>query len=289
MLFGQYLRGGMSGVIDHQHPVIDGVDDIIGQKGRRSIIIQIAFEGIGHGFGDQGSGFFVHGFKVGLIQVFGTRSLVIGNQQQIILPGLGVDRAFIGDDFSDHDRRLAGIGCGQASNVHVGHRIVPAEGHKPLIGNRLSFVVGIDTVGGQIGGCIVFVPVVFRIVGAVAHQQHMPGCRWRPIAVGIGQKVFDGMRALDAEAEFIVNVFDVGHKHPKALSLSKGHKIIQPLVSIPADIPADIAVGDEDIVGAVGGMGQVCRSILDQPHRDVDHIGAEHQIGVTVGCWLKLK
>ena len=186
MLFSHDLGGAVARVVDHEHPVIYGIDDVIGQKGGSRVIIEIASDRIGHSGRDQRSGLFVDGLKGRLIGIVTAGALVISDQQQIVSPGAGVDRTFIGDDFIDHRCCLGGIGSGQPADVHIGHRIITAEGDKPLIGDGLALKVGKHQIGGQIGGVIGLTPVVFGVIGAVAHQQHiLRGGRW-PVAVSIG-------------------------------------------------------------------------------------------------------
>ena len=59
---------------------------------------EYAFKGIIHRWRQQGFGIVVHGFK-GIFIGFGR---IIGHQNHVFFPALGVDRRFIGDDFVDH-------------------------------------------------------------------------------------------------------------------------------------------------------------------------------------------
>ena len=151
---------------------------------------QIARIGV-HGCGQQCCSFFVHEGKVSLIKIVCSDPLVVGHQQDVFLPVIGiikfgVGRALIGDDFYHHVSSLVSIGCGQPSDVHIGNSIFTADGYKPLIGDRLTLVLGKNQIGGQIVGGITHVPVALGIIAAITHQQHILRRRWCPVVIGIG-------------------------------------------------------------------------------------------------------
>ena len=95
----------------------------------------------------------------------------------------------------------------------------------------------------------------------IAHQQHVLHRRRRPALIGVGQKVFDGLRGDHPVAELVIDIGHIHHFHFETLGLSKVRQLFQPIIGLTVFIPAQICVGDQDIVRLVFAAAQITGNI----------------------------
>ena len=116
-------------------------------------------------------------------------------------------------------------------------------------------------------------PVVLVIIGAVPHKEHILGGRLEPAGVGMGEKVFYGLRGNHPVAELVKDLLHIHHLDPKSLSLSKGDQVSEPRVGGAVDIPAEIPVGDQDVVGPICRISEIGGNIFGYGNRALQSTG----------------
>ncbi|OPZ69580.1 MAG: hypothetical protein BWY83_01931 [bacterium ADurb.Bin478] len=111
--------------------------------------------------------------------------------------------------------------------------------------------------------------MVVRIPRGIAQQQHMGRPRRRPVFIGMLKKRPDRLRTGQAVAERIIHLIDPDHRSAKAI-------VLRPVFSDVVGGGCEQRMGDDDIISAKRGIGQISATVRQTAQGRPDCGGIEH-------------
>ncbi len=182
------------------------------------------------------------------------------------MPGLVGWGPFVADDLVHHNLGLFLIGGGKPSQVEVTEGVISHDLDEPVVDGALTPVMGPAQVGRHLGGrgegVSPGVEVPLGVVGGIAHQHHVLGCGGLPVGVCVAQEVLYGLGVGDAVVEAVIDLVGIDRHDPKPLASAVFAEVPEPAGGITSGIPADLPVGDDDVVGPVLGILQSGRGLV---------------------------